>query len=479
MGTVGRRDGKIFIGRKDEMRMLQGCIDSRDSHFLVVYGRRRVGKTFLIDSFFDDEYCFSYTGYYDISNEEQLERFNEKLTKYGGREVPVAENWFKAFDQLQRLIDDSPFSGKKVIFLDEISWMDAHRSRFLSALEGFWNGWASKRDDILLIVCGSATSWITKKLLRSKGGLHNRVTRRIFVKPFTLRECEEFLKAKEFSYTRKNIAECYMVFGGIPFYLGLLARSLSPTQNINELCFREEGALVDEYRSLYYSLFDAPERYMAVVEALTSKTKGLSRYEIADITKIPSGGMLKETLEDLERCGFIRKYREYNKQNKNAVFQLIDPFTLFYHKKMVGRVGVDEDYWVNSLQSGGRNAWSGLAFEILCLWHIPQIKARLGISGVSTEVFAWRGKSPSGAQVDLVIDRKDGIINLCEEKNTALPFDVSRKYAEYLDERKAIFKAATKTKKAVHTTLISASGLSSGGYQTSIDSLVSLDDLFQ
>jgi hypothetical protein len=357
--------------------------------------------------------------------------------------------------------------------------MDAHRSYFLPALEGFWNGWASKRRDVLLIVCGSATSWIVKKLLCNRGGLHNRVSRSIYVKPFTLKECEEFLEAKGFSYIRKQIAECYMVFGGIPYYLNLLDPALSPTQNVNNLCFRQEGALVDEYRALYESLFEEPECYMAIVEALASKTKGLGRYEIVSTANVANGGTLTKTLDDLERCGFIRKYRAYGKKNKDALFQLMDPLTLFYHKKMKDRSGVDEDYWTNSLQSGSRNAWSGYAFEMLCLWHVNQIKARLGVSGVFTEIFTWRsGPDLPGTQVDLVIDRRDGIVNLCEIKNTALPFKVSKQYANHLDERKAIFKTETKTTKSVHTTLISAAGLSSEDYRTSIDSSVTLDDLF-
>jgi hypothetical protein len=369
--------------------------------------------------------------------------------------------------------------GKKIVFLDEMPWMDSRQSNFLSALEGFWNGWASGRDDMLLIACGSATSWITRKLFRNRAGLHNRVTRRVFLEPFSLKECRDFFLSKGFDYTRKHIAESYLTFGGIPYYLDLFSPELSPTQNTNALCFEANGALADEYQSLYASLFDQPQRYTAVVEALADKAKGLNRQEIVEAAGLSNGGTLTKMLGDLEQCGFIRRYREYGKKNKDAIFQLIDPYTLFYLKKAKGHVAVDEDYWTGSLQSGSRNAWSGYAFEMLCLWHLPQIKARLGISGVSTEVYAWRSKaSQPGVQIDLVIERKDGIINLCEIKNTAATLEISEGFAQELNAKKAAFRNETGTKKALHTTLISASPLPHASFRHDIQATITLEDLF-
>ena len=469
-----------IVGRKEEQRLLEACYASTKPDFIVVYGRRRVGKTFLIRETFQGRFCFRFTGYANVTKEQQLFRFNTALREFGGKDYPQAKDWFVAFDQLRSLIEESRIEGRKVVFLDEMPWMDARKSDFLSALEGFWNGWASGREDILLIGCGSASSWIAGKLFGNKGGLHNRVTRRIYLEPFSLKECEEFFQSKGFVYSRQMVLESYMVFGGIPYYMDLMDREYSVSQNVDRLCFRPEGALADEYREIFASLFDKPELYMDIVAALAQKASGMNRYDIVKKTGCSDGGTLTKVLDDLERCGFVRKFSIYGKRAKGAVFQLIDPFTLFCLKQMQGNVTHGGSFWTNSLRSGERNAWNGYAFEIVCFWHIPQIKKRLGISGVSTSIFAWRShKAIPGAQIDMVIDRMDGIVNLCEMKYSSERFSIDRKYAERLSEKAAAFAQETNSRKALHTTFVTIYGLAETGYRHSAQSEITLDDLFE
>lgn len=468
-----------IIGRDAEKKILEACYTSSKPEFLVVYGRRRVGKTFLIRETFRDKLCFHFTGYANVTKAQQLFRFNVSLREFGGKDYYQSKDWFTAFDQLRDLIENSEIVGKKVIFLDEMPWIDTKKSGFLSALEGFWNNWASGREDILLIACGSAASWIANKIFENRGGLHNRVTRRISLMPFTLAECEDFFSDRGFAYDRRMILESYMVFGGIPYYMDLLEKEFSITQNIDNLCFRQDGALIGEFREMFASLFERPEPYIAVVTALSSKMSGMDRYEIVKKTGCSNGGTLTKTLDDLERCGFIRKFQNYKKSNKGAVFQLIDPFTLFYLKQMQGKTADSEAYWTNSLQSGRRNNWNGHAFEIICYLHIGQIKKKLGISGVSTEVYMWRsGDSISGTQIDMVIDRKDGIVNLCEIKYSGEPYVIDKKYAQMLSDRAAAFARETGSRKSLHTTFITVRGLAQSGYRHSAQSEATLDDLF-
>jgi hypothetical protein len=301
----------------------------------------------------------------------------------------------------------------------------------------------------------------------------------MYLEPFTLNECEKFFADREIAWTRMQMLDCYMVFGGIPYYLDMIDGSYSVAQNVNALCFGTNSALSDEYQSLYGSLFAKPEHYLAVVEALSGKSKGMSRNEISQNTGISNGGTLTKILDELAQCEFIRRYRDYGKRSKDSIYQLSDPFTLYYLKFMRAH-GTEENYWLNNLQSGMANAWRGFSFEMVCLWHTAQIKRRLGITGVSTNIFAWRSKASNpGTQIDLVIDRQDGIVNLCEIKYSNKPFTISRDYAEKLTIRSTIFQNETHTSNAVHTTFITTSGLAKGGYRGGIHSEVSLDDLFE
>jgi AAA+ ATPase superfamily predicted ATPase len=475
-----------IIGRLNEQKELQRFYDSKESEFVIVYGRRRVGKTFLVGEYYGKKITFSLTGLANNGKQgranlkKQLQNFDDAIARQFGKGRPPVSDWFAALNLLRDEIEALPRGKreKKIIFMDEMPWLDTPRSDFLTAIEHFWNSWAASRRDILLIVCGSSTSWIVKKLLKNRGGLHNRVTGRIGLAPFTLRECEEYCKSRGLRYGRKQIVDCYMAFGGVPFYLRQLQKGLSPAQNIDRLCFAKGAPLSDEFDEMYRSLFKSPDRYIDVVRALAKKTKGLTREEIADALGLSAGGTLTGVLSDLHLCGFIDRYREFTKEKKGDYYKLVDPFTLFYLKFMDGAKRTP-GFWSSRTGSAARNAWSGLSFELVCLLHVDQIRAGLGIAGVAADVSAWRSKhADPGAQIDLVIERRDSTINLCEMKYTSGEYAIDKRAAADLLHKMEVFTKETCTKKDVHLTLVTTFGLKQNMYSDIVQSEVTLDDLF-
>jgi AAA+ ATPase superfamily predicted ATPase len=468
-----------IIGRIAQQEALKEYVASNKSEFVAVYGRRRVGKTFLVREYFRNSFTFYFTGLANTGMQMQLHNFNTSLQKYGKMPYPAVSTWFDAFEQLIHLITHSRQKGKKIIFLDELPWMDTPRSGLISALEHFWNGWASLRTDILLIVCGSATSWMTNKLLKNHGGLHNRITKQLFIEPFTLGECEAFYRENKIVMNRHQIVEGYMILGGIPYYLSLLDKSLSLAQNIDALCFAKNGMLRNEFSNLYASLFKHAECHVKVVETLSKKVKGMTREEIITTAKLPNGGSLSKILEELEQCGFIRKYNAFDKKQKHNLYQLVDFYTLFYINFIRNNKYSDEHFWLNFIENAKHRAWSGYAFEQVCMAHIAQIKHKLGISGVLTHTASWRSqKSDPGAQVDLLIDRHDNVINLCEMKYSSMEFAIDKKYDKSLRQKKETFVRETKTRKAVHLTMVTTYGVKHNEYSHLIQSEVKMNHLF-
>lgn len=469
----------MIIGRKIEQKRLIEAYESDYSEFVVVYGRRRVGKTFLIRETFDYHFTFQHAGVANQGKREQLAAFVDSLSDYGYHTKKTPTNWLDAFSLLKDLIRQST-DKKKVIFIDEMPWMDTAKSGFVSALEFFWNSWASARKDILLIVCGSVTSWIIKKVFRNHGGLHNRVTQRIHLKPFTLAECEEYAKNQHLAMSRYQIALGFMVMGGIPFYWSQMKRSLSLDQNIDRMFFDEESELYHEYNELFDSLFKYPEPYKKIVSALGKKRLGMTREELIQLTKLSDNGKLTSLLEDLESCGFIRKYQSFMKK-KNSIFQLTDNYTLFYYKFIEGNARHESNFWSLSVNTPLRNAWQGLAFEQLCFSHLQHIKNALGISGVATSTYSWHGKGGNnhdGAQIDMLIERADNVINLCEMKFASHPYSLTSKDVSNINNKVASFISATQVRSAVHVTMVTTYGLEHNEYSGEIQSEVTLDDLF-
>jgi AAA+ ATPase superfamily predicted ATPase len=469
-----------LIGRKNEIDALERYESSGEPEFIVVYGRRRVGKTFLVKEYFDDHFFFYFTGIANATMPEHLERFSKALEDYGQKQQGVISSWMEAFDRLTELIVNAPTQERKVVFLDEMPWMDTPKASFLQSLEYFWNSFASRRKDLLFIVCGSATSWMTKKLFKNRGGLHNRITGKIHVSPFTLAECEEYMQAKGISLGRYDIVEFYMIFGGVPYYLSYLDGRYSLAQNVDRMLFYKDAPLEDEFESLYASLFKDSDRYIQIVTALSKKTKGLTREELLDAVSLKDGGSFSLALEDLELSGFIRKYYAFPTKTSGALYQLIDNFTLFHQGFMDRSKNTDEHFWTNLRDVGKLNAWRGYAFEQVCLHHVDKIKAKLGISGVLTNTSSWKSKHSSpGAQIDLILDRNDNLINLCEMKYSQFEYEITKTEEANLRNKLAVFTSETKTRKSIHITLVSTYGVKRNKHSGIINSEVIMDDLFE
>lgn len=383
-----------------------------------------------------------------------------------------------AFDDLSKYLETLP-EGQKVIFIDELPWLDTPKSRFLSALEHFWNSWASLRNDIKLITCGSATSWMLNELINNRRGLHNRLTHKILLEPFTLKECKDFFDLNHFGYAEREIAECYMVMGGVPFYMKQMRKGLSVAQNIDALFFEIGGQLSDEYQNLMRSLFSHSTNYMKILEAISSKGIGLTRLDILEQTDLPNNGGLTTMLNELQSCGFIREYLPIDKQKKSSLYQLIDPYMLFYFRFVKTNKYQNEHFWVDSMTTAQHDSWCGYAFEILCLNHIKQIKTALGIAGVETKIASWKSdKIKKGAQIDLLIDRKDDAINLCEMKYTKREFTITAKYEKELINKIEVFKEESKTSKSVRLTMITSKGLAHNTHSSIVQNELTLSDLF-
>ncbi len=459
-----------ITGRKEETALLKSMESFDRSVFVAVYGRRRVGKTFLIRSVFEGRFAFQLTGIANLETAHQLVNFHAALVRHFPQfeDKPVAKDWFYALQQLTTALETLPASGKKILFLDELPWLDTPNSLFISALEHFWNSWASARTDIILVVCGSAASWMINQLINNTGGLYNRVTHRIALEPFTLAECEAFFQAKLPGFDRYQLLQLYMVFGGIPFYLEAIDPRKSATQNINDLCFTQRGSLRSEFEKLYNSLFNKADRHIAVIEALAKKAQGLDRKALLKAAKLPDGGNTSLVLKELEESNFIRRYNSFGKLKNNALYQLSDFYSLFY-LKFIQENSRDENFWLKGSDTPEIRAWSGYAFEQVCLCHLRQIKHALGISSVQTQSSAWSGSNgDEKAQIDLVIDRRDQVVNLCEMKFSIKSFTIDKEYAENLQRKIGLFREVTKTKKATWLTFISTFGIIPNAYAQSL-----------
>ena len=476
----------MIIGRKKERAILDRLLHSGRPEFVAVYGRRRVGKTHLVREYFKDGFAFYATGVANEKTRVQLKAFGEALQEYGSQERTIPKDWFEAFSRLKSVLSAEDAvrdraSGRLVIFLDELPWFDTARSDFKTAFEYFWNGWASARDDIMLVVCGSATSWIITNLIDDYGGFHNRITRRIRLDPFTLGECEEYYRTAGFGFTRQQIVESYMVFGGIPYYLNLVDQRMSLAQNIDQLCFDGSAPLRNELGRLFRSLFKHSEKHLLIIEKLVTRRSGLTRAELERIEGIGGGGPLTKALSELEQCGFIRRYRDYAKRQEGHHYQVIDPFTLFSLRFLengrgdLGEVGS----WMSYLGSAGFNAWSGLAFEMVCLNHVRQIKQALGIPAVETHESAWKSSaSDPGAQIDLLIDRKDGVVNICEMKFSGAEFVIDAAYEKVLRNKVDAFVREAAPNKALHLTMVTMHGVARNKHSDIVLNEVVADDLF-
>ena len=463
------------------MRQLNELAQSPKSEFVAVYGRRRVGKTFLIREAFGYQFDFQLTGLANASTRQQLFAFHTALE----RQSPLyfaapPENWLVAFGRLIDHLEQRGTDTRKVVFIDEMPWLDTRGSDFLMALEHFWNSWASNRRDVLLIACGSAASWMRNALINHPGGLHNRLTHQLKIDPFCLNEVEAFLASKNCVLDRYQLVQLYMALGGIPYYLDAVRPGWSAAQAIQNLLFSPRGLLHNEFFNLYRSLFRKHEVYEKVVAALATRTVGLQRQDIIRQTGLASGGTLTNVLTDLEESGFIRSYTAFDETGKNIIYRLADYYTAFFFRFIDGQRNRTDNYWLNQTDSPAVRAWHGFAFEQVCMDHTRQIKRALGIEGVASRETAWRGKTTEkAAQIDLLIDRRDQVINLCECKFSLNPFVIDKAYAGQLRDKIGVFRQATKTRKSVFLTMLTTFGVERNAYATGlVQNEVMLDDLF-
>lgn len=470
----------MLIGREEEIKLLQEAYDSAESEFVAIYGRRRIGKTYLVRETLQDKFTFSHSGVAKLPARKQLHAFYNSLVEQGYKPSQMPTNWLDAFHYLSMCLAERS-EPKKVIFLDELPWMDTHKSDFLPAFEHFWNNWASARKDILLIVCGSATSWIINKIVNNHGGLHDRLSYSIKLNPFSLSECKKYAESMEVKMSQQQIVEAYMVFGGVPYYWSKLNKKFSLAQNIDRMFFVENAIFENEFDNLYSSLFRKPEPYIKLIAALGKKKIGMTREELSSHTGIAQNGNMSKYLSELTACGFIHSYTPYGKQSKYSVYQLIDNYTLFYYRFLASKKIKEENYWIKSQNTTTYHNWCGLAFERVCLLHIRQIKKALGISNVISNEYSWRTPPYAdlpGVEIDLLIDRADKAFNLCEMKYTTGKFTIDKKYSEVLRNKVQRLYDVTKTRNSVFLTIISANGLTANAYANDIAYTLTSDDLF-
>ena len=480
----------MIIGRDKEIATLQGLLGSDESQFVAVYGRRRVGKTFLIREAYNYDFVFQHTGTYGATRKQQLSDFRESLYNAGMGKCAMPKTWSDAFHLLWDFLKVMPVDGKKkVIFIDELPWMDTPKSNFVRSLDHFWNAWATTRKDIILVICGSATSWIIDNVIMNYGGFHNRLTCKVHLQPFCLRECKQYCESKNLGYKDRQILEAYMALGGIPYYWSFLKKGQSVAQNFDRMFFQMGGELSQEFDSLYASLFKKPRRHIAIITALAKKKSGLLREEVLKTSKLTDNTDFSKALQELEQCGFIRKYTTIGKKNKDAIYQLIDNYTLFYFDFIRENVNGDEHFCTSQAGSSIHAGWAGRAFERVCMQHVSQIKDALGFSAVVSSVHSWSYKGEKdpvsgktihkGAQIDLLIDRNDDTINLCEMKYTNAEYTITEEEDEKIRNRKEAFVRETETEKTVLLTMITSFGLTPGGYSNDIHCQLTMADLFR
>jgi len=472
-----------LTGRLEEKKILESALESAKPEMVSIIGRRRVGKTFLVKSVYQDQIDFEITGIQHATREEQLRNFMLQVSKYSGGSFPLTmpKDWLEAFYVLSKLLETREKHGKKVVFLDELPWLATHRSGFLKGLSWFWNSWAVNQP-VVLVICGSAASWMIKNVVHHKGGLHNRITRRIFLKPFNLAETEAFLKTKNIHFDRYHILHLYMAMGGVPHYLDEVEAGKSAAQNIDAICFSQNGLLWDEFPKLYASLFDNSEAHVKVVRALAGRHKGLTRQEIIQSSGLPEGGGASTVMEELQHSGFISVYQPFGKKKKDSLYRLTDEFSLFYFRFMEDKRQEGSGTWQQWSNTQAYAVWAGYAFENICLKHIPQIKKSLGISGVysTSSSFLKKGTDEEeGIQFDLLIDRNDHVINICEIKFYAAEFTIDKSMAMDFRNKIAAFRAIAGARKQVFLTMITTFGVKKNQHSIGlVDAELTMDDLF-
>jgi len=472
-----------IVGREDEKFLLSKIEQSGEPELVVIYGRRRVGKTYLIRNFFEKNMAFELSGIHNASHGLQLDHFSITLSGFTGS-VPVVKpaNWIEAFSMLVRYLTPLTRKKRKIIFFDEFPWLCTPRSGFMQAFENFWNTWASQQKNLVVVICGSAAAWMIQKVINNKGGLHNRVTKRIRLLPFTLHETEAFLKDRKVNLDRYQVLQLYMAMGGIPQYLKEVGTGESAMQAIDRNCFTKDGLLHDEFKNLFISLFDDATYHMDIIRALAKKGAGLTRSEIIRACRLTSGGGTTQILDELTESGFITPYIPFNRTKKDSIYKLTDEYSRFYVKFIENSRFHGSGAWARFAAGTSWKSWSGNVFESICMKHTWQLKKALGIAGVHTESSIWRylpQNGTQGAQIDLLIDRQDQCINICEMKFSVSKYEITKRYAKELENKLAVFRNNTKTNKTLFLTMITTYDMKNSlNFPGLIQSEITMDRLF-
>lgn len=473
-----------IIGREDEIDRLKRYFESGRPEFIALYGRRRVGKTFLIEHLYGAKTAFSVTGVIEGTRDDEMTVFHNALVK-AGYDGPVPGNWYKAFAALRQIMEKCIRRGRRcIIFIDELPCFDTPSSRFVKAFGDFWNDWCLGHDEVMLIVCGSATTWMIKNIIDSHGGLHNRMTHELHLHPFTLAETEKYLRSNGVSWDRLSILQLYSIFGGIPYYLSLIQNDESLCGAIDRLLYSGDGELKGEYERLFKSLYRSPEPYIKVMDIICRKKSGLTRDEISEAMKSTDNGHLSEYLDNLEKCDFIRIYHVKDSKGRKlkktgGIYQVMDFFTIFHHS-FLSSPTTDRNYWSNHIGTPVVNSWYGLAFERVCMYHIEQLKKALGISSIGVEYYSWRSSvSRPAAQIDLVIEGANRVINVCEMKYSESEYAITKSEDLKIRNRVGAFRMETGTRCSVFPILITTYGLQRNSYSGNMKKVIVMDDLYE
>lgn len=476
---------KNIVGRENEKLLLQHIFDSNEPELVAMYGRRRVGKTFLVTHFFYKELAFELSGIHNASHEQQMENFTRAFTA-SSKKMLVASptTWLQAFQMLMDYLIPLIKKQRRVIFIDEFPWFNTPRSGFMQAFENFWNTWASRQNNLVVVICGSAASWMIKKVINNRGGLHNRVTKKIRLLPFSVGETADFLQERKINLDQYQVLQLYMAMGGIPQYLKEINVGESAAQAIDRICFTKDGLLHEEFKNLYHSLFDDANNHISVVKALAKKGIGLTRSEIIETCKLTSGGGTTQLLDELTESGFITPYIPFDRTAKDSIYKLTDEYSLFYIKFIENKKADGTGTWVKFSTSASWKSWGGTAFESICMKHTLQLKKALAIAGVYSETSVWRYrpniKDEQGAQIDLLIDRQDLCISVCEMKFSISEFEISKAYAKELETKLSIFRQRTKTRKTLFLTMVTTYGVKNkSSFIGLVQNEITMDALFK
>jgi uncharacterized protein len=473
-----------MVGRIEELAQLKAFLNSNKSEFITILGRRRIGKTYLIDQAYEHNMCFAVTGIQDEKKKEQLENFNRKLyfTNKNNYMPITLKNWGEAFFQLRLYLETLPKNKKQVIFLDELPWISTAKSGFLQQLAHLWNDYLSKQKHFILIVCGSASSWIKKNIINDKGGLHNRVTCSINLSPFTLKETKDFFESKKIKFTHNQIAQVYMALGGIPFYLNHFKKGESVPQALERICFADNGPLRNEYSNLYKALFKEASNHEKIVAALATSQKGMLRSEIIAKSKVRDGGPFNRAMDELLACGFIGTLSQFGTIKREEVYRMQDEFSIFYHRFIKKSTKYIPGNWQQQMNMQSFKISQGYLFELLIYRHIELLRKKLRIRNTYCEysTFYYNVPNTSGLQIDLLIDRNDSVINYCEIKYYTEAIEITKKMYENINSKIEYFKEISKSKKNIQYSLITNLPIKENNYSKEIiDNKVNLDEFFE